>query len=286
MKKIINYLKSPKLFPKILFSILIPLILFSLIVFQVTNHSTRVYLFNEANSKLTETTSSKAQVITNYIQRSLNQIDAFTVDNYFLNALNDFSSAYKNMSEHITISEVERARLKEYYEKDFISLLAKNSNISVTSFPVDDYLPDRPIAEYLQYQYIAKNQYSTGNKYKLISTKDNSKYDIAHKKYHSTIKKVISTLGYDDVFLVNAQGDIVYTMNKEVDFANNLINGPFKNTNIRKAFELCLEPTYRTKIEDREGSHVVLDPDQQKWNAENQVHNEKYFLLVDYAFLF
>ena len=45
-------------------------------------------------------------------------------------------------------------------------------------------------------------------------------------------------------------------------------------------------PTYRTKIEDREGSHVVLDPDQQKWNAENQVHNEKYFLLVDYAFLF
>ena len=47
-----------------------------------------------------------------------------------------------------------------------------------------------------------------------------------------------------------------------------------------------LESTYRTKIEDREGSHFVLDPDQQKWNAENQVHNEKYFLLVDHAFLF
>ena len=46
------------------------------------------------------------------------------------------------------------------------------------------------------------------------------------------------------------------------------------------------DPTYRTKIEDREGSHFVLDPDQQKWNAENQVHNEKYFLLVDHAFLF
>ncbi len=43
---------------------------------------------------------------------------------------------------------------------------------------------------------------------------------------------------------------------------------------------------YRTQIEDREGSHFVLDPDQQKWNAENQVHNEKYFLLVDHAFLF
>ncbi|MEI6381792.1 MAG: ATP-binding protein, partial [Cyanobacteriota bacterium ELA615] len=243
MKKIINYLKSPKLFPKILFSILIPLILFSLVVFQVTNHSTREYLLNEANSKLTETTSSKAQAITNYIQRSLIQVDAFTLDNFFLNALNDFSSAYKNMSEHITISDIERARLKEYYKKEFIPLLAKNSNSPVTSFPIDSYLPDTPIAEYLQYQYIAKNQYSTGNKYKLISTKDNSKYDIAHKKYHSTIKKIIATLGYNDAFLVNAQGDIVYTVNKEVDFANNLINGPFKNTNIRKAFELCLEHT-------------------------------------------
>ncbi len=49
---------------------------------------------------------------------------------------------------------------------------------------------------------------------------------------------------------------------------------------------LCQKATYRTKIEDREGSHFVLDPDQQKWNAENQVHNEKYFLLVDHAFLF
>ena len=193
MKKIINYLKSPKLFPKILFSILIPLILFSLVVFQVTNHSTREYLLNEANSKLTETTSSKAQAITNYIQRSLIQVDAFTLDNFFLNALNDFSSAYKNMSEHITISDIERARLKEYYKKEFIPLLAKNSNSPVTSFPIDSYLPDTPIAEYLQYQYIAKNQYSTGNKYKLISTKDNSKYDIAHKKYHSTIKKIIAT---------------------------------------------------------------------------------------------
>ena len=56
--------------------------------------------------------------------------------------------------------------------------------------------------------------------------------------------------------------------------------------NLYSVFLYSNTPTYRTKIEDREGSHVVLDPDQQKWNAENQVHNEKYFLLVDHAFLF
>ena len=46
----------------------------------------------------------------------------------------------------------------------------------------------------------------------------------------------IKTYGFYDIFLIDKEGNIIYTEAKEVDYATNLINGEYKDTNLAQVF--------------------------------------------------
>ena len=89
---------------------------------------------------------------------------------------------------------------------------------------------------YLQKTYINNNPYPVGEKHKLTQAQDGSAYSAVHAKRHPFLVEYLERRGYYDVFLVNAAGDIVYTVFKETDFATNLLNGPWKTSDLAKAF--------------------------------------------------
>jgi signal transduction histidine kinase/CheY-like chemotaxis protein len=64
-------------------------------------------------------------------------------------------------------------------------------------------------------------------------------YTHSHNKYHQVFTKLAKEKGYYDIFLINKEGDVVYTVQKEVDFATNLIKGKWKGNSVAKVFELA-----------------------------------------------
>ncbi|GAG01676.1 unnamed protein product, partial [marine sediment metagenome] len=55
--------------------------------------------------------------------------------------------------------------------------------------------------------------------------------------YHPLIRSFLEKFGYYDIFLIdNETGNIVYSVYKEVDFGTSLLSGPYKDTNLAKAF--------------------------------------------------
>jgi hypothetical protein len=44
----------------------------------------------------------------------------------------------------------------------------------------------------------------------------------------------VARFGYYDMFLINSQGQIVYTVFKETDYATNLETGPYRDSNLAK----------------------------------------------------
>lgn len=105
--------------------------------------------------------------------------------------------------------------------------------------------------DYLQKQYITDNPNPTGQKNALDSATDGSAYSAAHKKFHPWFNKFLTTKEYYDVFLINKQGDIVYTVFKELDFATNVNKGEWKDTDIGNAF--------RTAIAGKNGEAYFFD---------------------------
>lgn len=91
-------------------------------------------------------------------------------------------------------------------------------------------------AESLQARYIASNPNPLGSKHEWVSDSLGSEYDALHQKYHPGIKQYLEQFGLYDVFMVDNDGNVVYTVFKELDFATNLLNGPYKDSGLARAY--------------------------------------------------
>jgi methyl-accepting chemotaxis protein len=69
---------------------------------------------------------------------------------------------------------------------------------------------------------------------------DRTAYGVAHRRWHPMLQKMAQNKKLYDFFLITPDGDVIYTVEKEPDFATNLRTGPWRNTGLARAFEGAL----------------------------------------------
>ncbi|WP_169391316.1 methyl-accepting chemotaxis protein [Stappia stellulata] len=89
----------------------------------------------------------------------------------------------------------------------------------------------------LRNAYIFDNPHPLGEKHKLDAASDGSAYSKTHAQFHPWFRNLLQARGYYDVFLVEPNGDLVYSVFKENDFGTNLLTGKWKNTDIATVFK-------------------------------------------------
>lgn len=102
--------------------------------------------------------------------------------------------------------------------------------------------------ETLQKDYIESNPHPTGEKDKLYRAESFGAYHDAHEYYHGSIRDLLVREGYYDIFLINTAGDIVYSVFKELDYATNLNNGQYRDTDIGKVFREAMASSERESV--------------------------------------
>ena len=90
----------------------------------------------------------------------------------------------------------------------------------------------RDPAAYLRQMYIDGNASPLGER----QTENSAIYDELHAQLHPMAKLFVTERGYHDFFLISPGGDIHYTVEKEDEFATNLITGPYKDTGLGEVF--------------------------------------------------
>ena len=88
----------------------------------------------------------------------------------------------------------------------------------------------------LRTEYIDNNPNPVGQKDAMRSSGSSTQYDLVHTKYHPILRSLLQARGYYDVFLVDRAGNVVYTVFKERDFATNLRDGPWRDTDLAVAW--------------------------------------------------
>ena len=88
--------------------------------------------------------------------------------------------------------------------------------------------------------YVKNNPYPQGERKNLSDADDGSGYSALHAKLHPLTRQFVSERGYYDFFLITPTGDIVYSVEKENDFATNLYTGEFKGTGLAEVFKRAL----------------------------------------------
>ncbi|MGO1117652.1 methyl-accepting chemotaxis protein [Rhodovibrionaceae bacterium A322] len=95
--------------------------------------------------------------------------------------------------------------------------------------------------EILQDLFITGSEFPTGEKQKLIDPGDGSLYSEVHRTFHQRFWDLQATRGYYDIFFISPEGDVIYTVFKELDYATNLISGSWKDTDLANVFRHSVE---------------------------------------------
>ncbi len=183
-------------------------------------------------NQLTSVRASKAYQIESYFKTIRNHVQTLSSDPSVANAIAEFSNAYRQL-ENIPLPADSDAKISAYYQKEFLPKLAQTGQ----GAPVlSSFLPEAIASNYLQYHYIANNPNPVGKKHLLDKATDNSEYSRLHGLYHPTFRNIIDKFGYYDLFLIDPEGRLVYTVYKETDFATSLTVGAYNDSNFARLF--------------------------------------------------
>lgn len=206
-----------------------------------------------AKDQLISLKTSRKQQIETYLQTVINQIKTFSNDRMIIEAMWDFKDAFATYKNQVPYDPVEfTPSLKRYYNKEFgKEYKARNPEAPPNMNDSLETLDNNSRA--LQYTYISSNPNPLGKKDELVFADDKSEYSRLHKLYHPHIRNFLQTFGYYDIFLVNAEtGHVVYTVFKELDYATSLLDGPYADSGLGRAFQAAnrLNSTDEFAIDD------------------------------------
>jgi class 3 adenylate cyclase len=181
-------------------------------------------------NQLTSVRASKAYQIQSYFKTIRNHIQTLSNDPSVGNAIAEFTNAYRQL-ETLPLPADNSQKITAYYQNEFLPKLAKTEQGSPV---LNSFLPESNASNYLQYYYIATNSHPIGKKHLLDKANDGSEYSRIHERYHPIFRNIIEKFGYYDMFLIDPQGTVVYTVYKETDFTTNYTTGAYNDSNLAR----------------------------------------------------
>ncbi len=219
-------------------------VLLSLLLLIISFFILAAYQKKETYENLKVISQFKRDQIEQYYRQIESQIVLATRDERLTEAFGELADGFASIEsdsyelpDYKELSSMSDA-LENYYKSEVLpALLSKSdrNNTPVGLFPEGDK------TRILQFLYIANNSLPQGFKYKMLKAGDASAYSNAHQRYQNYFRELLSQVNISDILLVNgSNGDIVYSFQKNIDFATNIFDGRFKNTNLALACQKAL----------------------------------------------
>ena len=93
----------------------------------------------------------------------------------------------------------------------------------------------------LQRLYASGSQYPLGERQFLFNANDGSTYSETHQEWHGYFDLIVERSELYDIFLLNAEGELVYSWAKEADYATNLLTGQWASSGLGKVTQAALQ---------------------------------------------
>ncbi len=213
----------------------------------ISYSSGRTVLTEQTMQQLTSLRSGKRHELEWYFHTMRNSLRAFSEDVAVSAAIAMFKDGYNQLGKP-PLSEDRRKALENYYKQDFLAKLAKTMPAEPL---IENFLPRQDRALELQSLFITENSYPLGERDKLLDHPAHNAYTLAHNTYHKWFRELADRFNFYDMFLIDGEtGQILYTVDKEVDFGTNLLDGPYATSNLGRLF--------RKVVQEREHGYVKM----------------------------
>lgn len=200
---------------------------------QLNESFTNVYL-----NKLTALKNSLKVNVEKYFEEKTFFVKTISETSDVQNAMKDFEKSFHNISDDYG-SKIDDSKLLKLIE-EHTQRVFYNIPSSSQKKPFEQYLAKNINGRILQNLYVANNPFESSNKYMFFNSNKNISYDTTHKKYHQYFVNILKRHNFYDIFLIDNDGNIVYSVFKELDFGTNLKNGVYKDSSLALAYNRAL----------------------------------------------
>jgi methyl-accepting chemotaxis protein len=210
----------------------IPALIISILSFQNNSKA----LIEGAEKNLIAIRESKAFQLEELYITMGNQVSALAQNNISKAAILEFQDAFNEFPYEDRV-DLSKNKLADFYKNQFGTKYEKE-NLGKKFTRLDSMLQKITGKQIvLQDAFISSNTNALGEKDNLYKLDTESSYSEAHAKYHDTFRTYLKKFDYYDIFLISASSnEIIYSVYKEIDYATNLVNGPFANSGIAEVF--------------------------------------------------
>ncbi|OFE16297.1 hypothetical protein BA895_19655 [Humibacillus sp. DSM 29435] len=201
--------------------------------------ATGLISYRLASTALTQAAKDKVIAVGDARLKQITAAEASLRTNTILNstgiaqdAMRDFETGYQSLNRQ-PVAPADRAAVERYYQNVFVPNLAPHVNGEVAP---PAFYPRSNAGWYLQAKYTAP--FTDFDKaVENTDAGDGSAWSTAHAKYHPFFRNVTVQNGFEDVMLVDPDGNSVYTTYKGADLGVNLLNGAYRDSALATAIK-------------------------------------------------
>lgn len=193
-------------------------------------------LMDEATAHVEAILQNRKHIVeTHLVEATIGQINTTSQSLMVVDAAVEFAEAWNALPTEVpdlvgTFGDA----VDSYYTSEFRPRYEEEGGEWLGSAPLT---PTSSTGLLLQGLYIATNAQAVGSKHRLMASSQGTSYDTAHALYHPWFEGFLATNGLYDIFLFDVEGNVIYSVYKECDYATNFLRGPHRDTNLAKAFK-------------------------------------------------
>ncbi len=220
---------------KLIVMLLVSSILAALVVGFIGLRYGRSALREAAFALLTEVRESQTQQLRDKIADLKNASIVYARGPLPVSAIEAFSTAFGELST-ATINPAQQQAITDFYTNQLIRPTEQTTGVKLD---LNALLPTTNAEKYLQALYTAPVK-NSNDAIRLDDARDGSAWSAANARYNEFFREIVTRLGYGDALLIDAGGNVVYTAKKGVDLGTNILTGPYRENNLRQAYEMAM----------------------------------------------
>ena len=189
-----------------------------------------------AYEKLVEIRENRAREVTQLFVSIENAVRLSAMNDTSKQAARAFAAGFAEL-EASPADAAASARLDSYYTDVFAADLSEATGETVDG---SAFAPTGTAQSYLQDNYVIPYD-SWEDAILTADAGDGSAWSAAHARFHPYYRAMTELQDFEDVLMVDTEGNVVYTAFKGVDLGTNLFDGPYRLSNLAVAYREAMD---------------------------------------------
>jgi len=182
--------------------------------------------------RLTQLRESRGRETTSYFDSVTNAATVLTHSDATISAMKEFTGAFAELQK-TPLPPGAKEAVDRYYADVFEKSLEEATGQTADAAL---YRPTSNAQTYLQALYTAPAKGNFDESAKILNAGDPSTWTKLHAGYQPFFADFAQRFNFDDVMMIDTDGNIVYTTYKQVDFGANVDTGVYKSTRLAEGF--------------------------------------------------